>query len=49
MRSAARGTRRVVEEVVAIIDGHDSRRHALSRNDELVKDADKLWRYRSPA
>jgi hypothetical protein len=35
----------VVEEVVAIIDGHDSRLHALSRNDELVKDADKLWRY----
>jgi len=35
----------VVEEVAAIIDGHDSRPHALSRNDELVKDADKLWRY----
>jgi hypothetical protein len=35
----------VVEEVVTIIDGHDSRPHALSRNDELVKDADKLWRY----
>ena len=34
-----------VEEVAAIIDGHDSRPHALSRNDELVKDADKLWRY----
>jgi hypothetical protein len=35
----------VVEEVVQIIDGHDSRPQALSRNDELVKDADKLWRY----
>jgi HD superfamily phosphodiesterase len=35
----------LVEEVAAIIDGHDSRAHALSRNDELVKDADKLWRY----
>jgi hypothetical protein len=35
----------VVEEVATIIDGHDSRLHALSRNDELVKDADKLWRY----
>ena len=34
----------LVEEIAAIIDGHDSRRHALSRNDELVKDADKLWR-----
>jgi HD superfamily phosphodiesterase len=35
----------VVDEVAAIIDGHDSRPTALSRNDELVKDADKLWRY----
>jgi hypothetical protein len=35
----------VVDEVTAIIDGHDSRPQALSRNDELVKDADKLWRY----
>jgi HD domain-containing protein len=35
----------VVDEVAAIIDGHDSRPQALSRNDELVKDADKLWRY----
>jgi hypothetical protein len=35
----------VIDEVAAIIDGHDSRREALSRNDELVKDADKLWRY----
>ena len=34
-----------VEEIATIIDGHDSRLHALSRNDELVKDADKLWRY----
>jgi hypothetical protein len=39
----------VVEEVVAIIDGHDSRLQALSRNDELVKDADKLWRYTESA
>lgn len=31
-------------EIVAIIDGHDSRRAALSLNDALVKDADKLWR-----
>jgi hypothetical protein len=34
-----------VEEIATIIDGHDSRLTALSRNDELVKDADKLWRY----
>jgi hypothetical protein len=33
------------DEVVEIIAGHDSRTHALSRNDELVKDADKLWRF----
>jgi hypothetical protein len=34
-----------VEEIATIIDGHDSRLHALSVNDSLVKDADKLWRY----
>lgn len=31
-------------EIVEIIDGHDSRLEALSLNDSLVKDADKLWR-----
>ena len=31
-------------EIVAIIDGHDSRPEALSLNDAIVKDADKLWR-----
>jgi len=35
----------LVEEVAAIIDGHDTRAEALSRNDELVKDADRLWRF----
>ena len=34
--------------VVEIIDGHDTRRHALSREDELVKDADALWRFSVP-
>lgn len=34
----------VIDEVVAIIDGHDSRREAISTNDACVKDADKLWR-----
>jgi len=34
-----------IEEVVVIIDGHDSRREALSLNDQLVKDADKSWRF----
>jgi hypothetical protein len=33
------------KEITAIIDGHDSRREALSLNDSLVKDSDKLWRY----
>jgi hypothetical protein len=36
---------RVVDPVTAIIDGHDTRRHAISHEDELVKDADKLWRF----
>lgn len=36
-------------EVVAIIDGHDSRDAALSLNDRLVKDADKLWRFTAGA
>lgn len=30
--------------VVQIVDGHDSRREALSLDDAIVKDADKLWR-----
>lgn len=33
------------EEIMAIIDGHDSRETPLSLNDKLVKDADKLWRF----
>ncbi len=32
-----------------IVDGHDSRAEAVSREDELVKDADKLWRYTESA
>ena len=34
----------IVRRVVEIIDGHDSRLLALSADDEVVKDADKLWR-----
>ena len=34
----------VVDRVAEIIDGHDSRREALSIEDAIVKDADKLWR-----
>lgn len=31
--------------VLGIIDGHDTRKHAISEEDALVKDADKLWRF----
>lgn len=37
----------VSAEIVAIIEGHDTRPAALSLNDQLVKDADKLWRFTS--
>lgn len=32
------------EQIVTIVDGHDSRKEALGLDDSLVKDADKLWR-----
>lgn len=32
-------------EILAIIDGHDTTRHARSVNDAVMKDADKLWRF----
>jgi hypothetical protein len=35
----------VVDRVVEIIDGHDTRAQALSPEDELVKDSDALWRF----
>lgn len=35
----------VIERVAEIIDGHDTRAHALSPEDQLVKDADVLWRF----
>lgn len=35
-------------EIVEIIDGHDTRLDPLSLNDQLVKDADKLWRFSQP-
>jgi HD superfamily phosphodiesterase len=34
-----------IEEILEIIDGHDSRKKPISLNDMLVKEADKLWRY----
>ncbi|MEM8863512.1 MAG: NUDIX domain-containing protein, partial [Chloroflexota bacterium] len=33
------------ELICNIIDGHDSREEAVSLEDKLVKDADKLWRF----
>ena len=33
-----------IEAVLAIIDGHDTTRHAKSLEDAVVKDADKVWR-----
>ena len=33
------------EQILEIIEGHDSRGEPLSLNDMIVKDADKLWRY----
>ena len=32
------------DAIAEIVDGHDSRLEALSLDDALVKDADKLWR-----
>ena len=37
------------EEILVIIEGHDSRKEPISLNDKLVKDADKLWRYSKEA
>lgn len=34
-----------IHEILNIIDGHDTRLKALSLNDRIVKDADKLWRF----
>lgn len=36
-----------VETVLSIIDGHDTRKQAISPEDEIVKEADKLWRFTS--
>ena len=36
---------RKTAEILAIIEGHDTRLTALSESDKIVKDADKLWRF----
>lgn len=33
------------DAILAIVDGHDTTRAARSPEDEVVKDADKLWRF----
>lgn len=37
--------KKMIEEILTIIDGHDTRLKGLSFNDKLVKDADKLCRF----
>lgn len=39
----------LIEEIVTIISEHDSRPVALSLNDAIVKDSDKLWRFSKEA
>jgi len=39
----------LIDEIVEIILGHDSRTEALSLNDAIVKDSDKLWRFSAEA
>ena len=34
-----------MDQIVEIILEHDSRHEAISHNDALVKDSDKLWRF----
>jgi HD domain len=34
-----------IQKVQTIIDGHDTRPFAKSKADEIVRDADKLWRF----
>lgn len=34
-----------ISKIVKLIDGHDTRKVSRSRNDSLLRDADKLWVY----
>jgi hypothetical protein len=40
---------KLTDEIVEIILGHDSRIEPLSKNDAIVKDSDKLWRFSKEA
>lgn len=46
---AACGWDALAPQVLAIIDGHDTRDAPRSLNDRVVRDADKLWRYEPAA
>lgn len=35
----------IIEQIIALIDGHDTTKNARSLEDGIHKDADKLWRY----
>lgn len=35
----------LIDEVCAIIDGHDTRQVAHSLEDAMMRDADRLWRF----
>jgi len=39
----------LIDEIVSIIEQHDSRLKPLSINDAIVKDSDKLWRFSKEA
>ncbi len=39
----------LAQEIIEIVRGHDSRKVALSLNDKIVKDSDKLWRFSAEA
>jgi len=39
----------LVDKVAEIVIGHDSRKEALSLEDSIVKDSDRLWRFSEEA
>lgn len=45
LHEAGYNNREKAEQIIEIIDGHDSRSTALSNSDMVVKDADKLYRF----
>ena len=37
--------KKIIDEIVEIISQHDTRESFISKNEGLVRDADKLWRF----